>query len=438
MGTSSAQPWSSDRSAWPDVWLPLFCLVAALTINTWFVPQAIGYVVSALALAGAGVYVVFVSDVEIRIDLVFAALFCGYWFVLAAGWLVDGSLSRLLYVAITPLSVIVSVFLLPAVVDRHRGEFIAGLTGLGALVALIGFGMLLVEIALGISVHWWTGGFVYGVSGYRTNSVFANPNTYGFLMMVCTVSAVAHVANRGPSVAGVGAAVLCIAAVVTSDSTAALIGTAFGLAAFVAAIRRRLAIALLIGGVFALLGLVAGIYTGLLSGLPFLGRIEALVGSLFAVRGVLWLASIERLLVDPLVGIGFADTATEIGPYVPDGGPVGFGTHNSYIHILLQTGLIGGSLYLLAVFYAGAKATYSALLADYRPSPTTGGIGRWWPIYVLATLAAILVALVFESMTIGGLSLDSVLVGLYLGLALSVSGSWLVILGTDHATRSIR
>ena len=33
---------------------------------------------------------------------------------------------------------------------------------------------------------------------------------------------------------------------------------------------------------------------------------------------------------------------------------------------------------------------------------------------------------------------ETVLVGLYLGLALSVCGSWLVILGTDHATRSIR
>ncbi|MFC6905730.1 O-antigen ligase family protein [Halalkalicoccus tibetensis] len=427
-----------DRIPWVDAWLPFLCIVAALATNTWLVSPTVGYVVSVSVLAATGAYVVFVSDVEIRIDVLFAVLFGGYWLLLAAGWLVDGSSARLLYVAITPLSVVVAVFLLPAVVDRYRGEFIAGLTALGVAIATIGFGMLLAERILEMSIHWWTGGFVYGVPGYRTNSVFANPNTYGFLMMVCTISAVAHVANRGPGLAGIGAIALCGAAVVTSDSTAALMGTGFGLAVFVAAIRRRLAIALFVVGALAVVGLIAGVYTGLLSDLPFLGRIEALVGSLLAVRVVLWQASIERLLVNPLVGIGFADTAAEIRPYVPDDGPVGFGTHNSYIHILLQTGLVAGSLYLLAVFYAGAKATYSALLADYRPAPATGGIGRWWPIYVLATLAAILVALVFESMTIGGLSLDSVLVGLYLGLALSLSGSWLVRLRADHAARSIR
>lgn len=435
---SSVESQLPDRFPWGDVWLPFLCIVAALATNTWLISPVVGYVLSAVALSGAGVYVLFVSDAEIRVDVPFAALFCGYWLVLAAGWLIDGSSNRLLYAVVTPLSVIVTVVLLPAVVDRYRGEFIAGLSALGAIVAVIGFGMLLAEMALGVSIHGWTGGFVYGVPGYRTNSVFANPNTYGFLMMVCTISAVAHVANRGFSVAGVGTLALCIAAIVTSDSTAALMGTGFGLAVFATTVRRRLAIALLVGGALAVVGLVAGVYTGLLSGFPFLGRIEALVGTLLAVRVVLWQASIERLLADPLVGIGFADTATEIRPYIPDDGPVGFGTHNSYIHILLHTGLVGGSLYLLAVLYATVKATYSALLADYRPAPTTGGIGRWWPVYVLSTLAAILVALVFESMTVGGLSLDSVLVGLYLGLALSLSGSWLVSLRADHAARSIR
>lgn len=437
MRLSYAQPRSFDRSAWADAGIPFVCIVAALMVNTWLVPSVVGYVVSALALAGAGVYVLFVSDAEIRVDVLFAVLFCGYWIVLAAGWLVDGSTNRLLYVVVTPLSVIVTVVLLPAVIDRYRGEFIAGLTALGAIVAAIGFGMLFVEMALGISIHWWTGGLVYGVPGYRTNSVFANPNTYGFLLIVCTISAVAHVANRGPSTAGVGALVLCVAAIVTSNSTAALMGTGFGLAVFTATVRRRLAIALLAGGTLAVVGLIVGVSTGLLSGFPVLGPIEELVGSLLAVRFVLWQASIERLLVDPLVGIGFADTASEIRPFVPDDGPIGYGTHNSYIHILLQTGLVGGSLYLLAVLYAVAKAIYSALL-DYRPAPTTNGIGRWWPIYVLATLTAILVALVFESMTIGGLSLDSILVGLYLGLALSLSGSWLLTLRADHAVRSIR
>jgi hypothetical protein len=436
--TTTDRPRFPDGSVWFDVWVVLLCIVAALTVNTWFVPTTVSYLASGVTLTVAGVYVLLVSDVEVRIDVPFAALFGGYWLALAAGWFVDLSPTRLLYVAVTPLSVVVTVFLLTPIVDRHREAFVSRLTGLGVLVAAIGFGMLFVEAVVGISIHRWTGGFVYGVYGFRTNSVFANPNTYGFLMMVCTLSAAYLVLNRRRGVIHLGAFALCGAAVVTSDSTAALLGAGFGFAILSVLIHRLLPVVLFTGAVAAGASFTLA-FLGLMA-VPYSDRVQALTATLLSVRVVLWQASIERLLADPLVGIGFADTAVEIQPYISPGGPAGFGTHNSYVHILLQTGVVAGSFYLFAVFYAAGKAAYAALtrgpISD--GDETEDAAARRWSIYVVAVLGAILVALVFESMTIGGLSLNSVLVGLFLGLALSLHGSWLVTVRPDDEAPSPR
>ena len=406
-----------------DTWLPVVCILAALATNTWLVSSSVGYVLSMLALTTAGAYLVFGSDIDLRIDLVFLALFGGYWLALVAGWFVDRSMGRLTYVLITPLSVIVAVFVLPAVIDRapSRRRFVTALTAIGLLVAGIGFAMLLVETVTEIAIHPWTGSFVLGHRGYRTNSVFENPNTYGFFMTVCTITAVFHLLDRGPRPLNVTAIVLGSMAVLTSDSTASLLGLGTGVALVLAAAFRRTALVVVLAGALTTGVIVA---TGLVGSVTALlpARAGGLIDTLFSVRGTLWVASIERLLEDPLVGIGFSDTAAEIAPYVPEDGPVGVGTHNSYINILLQTGVIAGTLYLLAVFYAVGKAVASAFAARFTPRATE----EWWPVYVAAVLVAILVAMTFESMTIGGLSLNSVVLALYLGLALSLGGSWVV------------
>ncbi len=403
-----------------EIWLPVLCIVAALSTNTWLVASSVGYVLSVSALSVAGIYLVFLSDTELRVDLVFLALFGGYWLVLTAGWFVDWSTDRLVYVLITPLSVFVAVFLLPSVIDRttDRRQFVTILTALGALVAVTGFAMLIAETVLEVATFPWTGGFVLGHSGYRTNSVFANPNTYGFLMMVCTLTALIHLADRGPGLLNLSAIVLCSLAVLTSDSTASLLGLGTGVALVLAVSFRKSALVVLLGSVATAGVLVAtGLLGTVLSLLP--ARAGALIDALFSVRGTLWVASIERLMEDPLTGIGFSNTADEIAPYVPDGGPVGFGTHNSYINILLQTGFVAGTLYLLALLYAVVKAVTSAFTTRFSPRERTD----WWPVYVASVLVAILVAMTFESMTLGGLSMNSVLLALYLGLALSLGGS---------------
>jgi hypothetical protein len=406
-----------------EIWLPVLCIVAALSTNTWLVSSSVGYVLSLVALSAVGTYLVFLSDVELRVDLVFLALFGGYWLVLTAGWFVDWSIDRLTYVLITPLTVFVAVFALPGVVDRleDRRQFVTILTAFGVLVAMSGFAMLIAETVLEVATFPWTGGFVLGYRGYRTSSVFANPNTYGFFMMVCTLTAVFHLADRGPRLLNLTAIVLCSLAVLTSDSTASLLGLGTGVALVLAAAFRRTALVVLLGSVVTAGLLVAtGLVGSVLALLP--ARAGALIDTLFSVRGTLWIASIERLTEDPLTGIGFTNTAAEIAPYVPEGGPVGYGTHNSYINILLQTGFVAGTLYLLAVFYAVGTAVVGAFAARFTPRERAD----WWPVYVAAVLVAILVAMTFESMTLGGLSLNSVLLALYLGLALSIGGSRIV------------
>ena len=74
-----------------------------------------------------------------------------------------------------------------------------------------------------------------------------------------------------------------------------------------------------------------------------------------------WVASLERLAEDPMLGIGFANTEEEIG--------ASRGPHNSYVYPLLNTGIIAGSLYLGALVYALGQGIRT------RWTPWTGMLG---------------------------------------------------------------
>ena len=97
-----------------------------------------------------------------------------------------------------------------------------------------------------------------------------------------------------------------------------------------------------------------------------------------------------------MLGIGFADTAEEIGERR--------GPHNSYIYPLLNTGLIAGGLYLGALVYALGQGIHT------RWTPWTG--------FVVGLTVAIFLYMGFESLFLGGLSPASIMLGICLGLLL--------------------
>ena len=127
-----------------------------------------------------------------------------------------------------------------------------------------------------------------------------------------------------------------------------------------------------------------------------LGHVGEVMETTLLTRVDRWVASLERLAEDPMLGIGFADTAAEIGE--------SSGPHNSYIYPLLNTGIIAGSLYLGALVYALGQGIRT------RWTPWTG--------FVVGLTVAIFLYMGFESLFLGGLSPASIMLGICLGLLL--------------------
>ena len=72
-----------------------------------------------------------------------------------------------------------------------------GLTLLAVSVMGIGVLMLWYHHTTGIELYDWVGDEMMGLYAVRTPSVFANPNTYGFFMMVGILAALYTVLARG-------------------------------------------------------------------------------------------------------------------------------------------------------------------------------------------------------------------------------------------------
>lgn len=378
----------TDRRPWVGPTIALCCVIASICVTVWFLPSRVGYVLSGSMLVVAIGYGVLARP-SVRTDQVFLGLFGLYWLLLVGTYLVTGTDPLWEYVLVTPVAVGATVVVLPALIADDRLLFAKLITGLSVGLTVVGLVMLALETRTEQELFAYVAGPVLGFEGYRLTSVFSYWNTYGFLMMIGFLSALyVYLEDRG----AVWALCLGVAFVglVLSDGEASYVGVGVGGLVLVAGYSLSAAVGFL--GLGAL-GAGAMVWTG---------QLQALLDSGLSGRLTLWEASIRRLAEDPYVGIGFRDTATEIAPYHDRFRSTG--THNSYLQILLNAGLIAGSVYLLAL-------GYGALRSFWRVSSTCDR-------YVVGTLLAVLVHVFFESVTLGGLSMTSVLLGLYLGLGL--------------------
>ncbi|WP_394740099.1 O-antigen ligase family protein [Natronococcus roseus] len=386
-GESSATP--SGPLSWPL--LAVLAIVSSLTVTTIFLPRELGYVLTAGTLALVSVYGVLAAtvldtDLSLRIDAPFVVLLGGYWLGLVAHFYYAPHTELLEYIVVTPLAVGATVVVLPALIDGRRQAFTMALTLVAVALAVIGFVMLWQELQTSEELYERVGGSVMGIEGVSTGSIFHSTNTHGFAMMVGSLAALYTYLSRRGAV-WLGALAICLLGFLSAEGDAAFVGFTAGLVLVLSGFDRR----------FGFLGIglaVLGVYLAIRLG--HVGEVmeTTLLGS--GNRVDRWVASLERLAQDPLLGIGFADTAEEIGE--------SRGPHNSYIYPLLNVGLIAGGLYLGALVYALGKGIRT------RWTPWTG--------FVVGTAVSILLYMVFESHFLGGLSVSSVLLGLFLGLLL--------------------
>ena len=366
-----------------DPLLALLPILGSIMVTSWLVSRETGYIVTGVLLVSVAAYGLLMPDIRLQLDAAFLVLLGGYWLGLLVHYHYAPHTELLQYILITPLVVGATVIVLPALIDGRRQTFTMVLTLVAVVIVVIGLGMLWQEAQTSEEVYPRVGRTVLGFSGLRSMSVFHNPNTYGFFMMVGSLAALyTYLARRGA--VWLGALVVCLFGFVLSEGDAAFIGFAAGAVLVLSGFDRR----------FSFLGIgvaVLGVYVAIR-----LGHVGTVMETTLMNRVDRWVASIERLAEDPMLGIGFTDTAEAIGE---DRGP-----HNSYIYPLLNTGLIAGSLYLGALVYALGQG----IRTQWTP----------WRGFVVGLTVSIFLYMGFESHFLGGLSISSIMLGVALGLLL--------------------
>ncbi|MDG5820255.1 O-antigen ligase family protein [Natronococcus sp. A-GB7] len=379
---------SSEEPTVPvyDPILALLPLISSLAVTSWVVSQRVGYIMTGALLVTVAAYGVLMPDIRLQFDAAFLVLIGGYWLGLLVHYYYAPHTELLQYLVATPLAVVAAVVVLPALIDGRRQTFTMGLTLVATLVALVGIGMVWQELQTSETLYDSVGSSAFGIDGVRTSSIFHNPNGFGFVMMVGSLTALyTFLARRG--IVWLSALMICLLGFVLSEGDAALVGFTAGSVLVLSGFDRR----------FGFLGIAVaalGVYVAIRLG--HVGNVmeTTLLGS--GNRVDRWVASLGRLAEDPMLGIGFADTAEEIGE--------SRGPHNSYLYPLLNTGIIAGSLYLGALVYALGQGIRT----------------RWtpWRGFVVGLTVAIFLYMGFESLFLGGLSPSSIMLGLCLGLLL--------------------
>ncbi|WP_247730602.1 O-antigen ligase domain-containing protein [Halovivax limisalsi] len=375
---------ADDRSSAPR-WralVPIAVILAASAPVTWFVSSETGNLLSAAILSLVAGYGVVAANVRPWTDAAFLVPFGGYWVGLVGYYVLFPSPVLLRYVLATPVVALATVIVLPQLVAADRATYTAAVTAVAVALVAFGLGLLALERWTGVATGApnWVGQPVMGYGAIRTVSIYHNPNTFGSVMLVGTLTALYTALTRRGLLWAL-AVLVCVVGLVLSEGDHAIVGVAVGTPLVLSGVDRRLAIG-------SIGGLVVGAAAWIRS-----GHVETVMQTTFLGRVYRWVEALELLSTNAAWGIGF----DRIGSYA---------VHNSYLHVPLATGLILGGLYVASLWYAlgrGLRARWTA-----------------WTGYVVGTGAGFLVALAFESTTLGGVSVTAVLLGLYVGLLLAL------------------
>ncbi|WP_331234081.1 O-antigen ligase family protein [Natronorarus salvus] len=371
--------------------LAVLAITAAVAPNTWFIPSRQGYLISLSVLLIIIVYAILLTDIRLRTDPIFLLLIGGYWLGLVAHYQFYSPHTELFeYIVVTPIAVFATVIVLPRLVRGRKQTFAMGLTLLGVLMSLFGIWMLW-RVSQGdpFTIMGSSPAPIgQNVMGYErfpihTRSVFSNSNSYGLFMMIVSLAALYTVLARGGLLWAL-AFLTCVLGLFMSEGDAAYLGFTVGSLIVLSGRDRWLVVGGLGVGVLTLYAVIR------------IGHIPDVMDSTLMSRVNRWVQYLERLAEDPLWGIGFVDPGPEIGR--------SSGPHNSFLHALLNTGIIAGSLYLGSLAYALAHGIRK----------------RWsvWTAFVVGSTVALFLFMGFESLFLGGLSVSSVALGFFLGCCL--------------------
>ncbi len=285
-----------------------------------------------------------------------------------------------------------NVFFLPRVISLRQFFYI--INRLSAVLVVIGLPTLFIgsyQILI-IDITPWNSVFhplfAPNVSIHPLTSIFRNPNTMSFLAMIGTLAAVSEWCDDRTPVRISLIAINCVG-LYFAHGRASILGAIVGflvLAAF-SHFGPRVTIALgALGSIIAVW--VLSVSAHLVPGPDAVKQLQ------LSGRRQLWRGALEAIARQPLVGYGPGDTGATIAPFV-EGKYTGYNPHNSYLRVFVDSGLIGGFAYLAFLVLA--------LVDRYwvRVDASSG--------FLCAAATAILTVQMFESFSLFGLSILSVI-----------------------------
>lgn len=294
----------------------------------------------------------------------------------------------------------INLFVIPSIFTRE--QFVDGLAIVSTMVAGLAIPLALPSLVAGkkgLGI-WQMSGQIMGthVTGPVLTSIFWAPNYLAATSALGLIALIGFSRVQRRRRLAVVFAVFCLIGLVSSGGRAATL-------ALVGAV--ILYLSYWIGGTKAIIpviviGVVAGLF---LFGLAF-GSVFGLdlSASFFNRRSGLWGAAVRAVHDRPLLGWGLVDTPPILaahGAPTPSGNTLG--SHNSYLRMFVQTGIVGGVLYLVmcaAVLLRSVNATHDGT--------TVSGV-------LLSLLGAFLTIQLFNGSTAFGLSLISSFGALIMG-----------------------
>lgn len=367
--------------------LSALLVVAGTLPVTWLLPSVVGYALAGVFVCALLAYELALDGVPERFSPV-TILFGLYWLLLFPQFAITGRISFLPYILLTPLTIGALIIGAPRLVERDPQRYAATLTGIVVVLTAIGAVLLLSYHLFGTSFPY-TGHGVLGWYPYRIASVFTNSNYFGFAAAIGTLSALYLALEQNRELWRRLFGVLAIATVFSNNRTAlvaGLLGALILVRQSNVRITRRFSVPVVTGLVLGSTLLVTQVVQMdyfELAWMSLIGRLRA------------WEFVFLEATSNPVIGSGF---------------DVEFMVHNSYLGILLHAGFVAGWIYILAIVWAIATGAIRMLS------------GTLWDAYVFATLVFVAVYMTMESTTIGGLSMSSLLIALYIGLAARPTG----------------
>lgn len=355
-----------------------------------------GYAVSLLGIGLLSIGIAVVHDFDLQVQLhrpIFVPLLV-IWSVYLFHLFTDPTAAKLQR---TPLFIVVSflfVIVFPQFIPRRYYSWAVERVAIAAAIVAVPT-IILGQYARVINV--WYSNTVYTPIGswtyHQPTSILSNPNTFAVLLLAGVFGALANYSREQTSTKVVTIFGLAFLIVLTGSRNG-IVSLIAGGGAFLAALIAP-ATLLTYGVLAGCVGVIIVVFCAAL--VP----IDPFASLPLSNRRLLWQAAAEAIEDAPIVGRGATDIHDVMNRYVSIVKAQDKGTHNSYIRMLISTGMIGGVSYI----YLHARQIVDSLTA----------VPNREQLAIAGLFVALAVAEMFRGFALFGLSLDSTLIALSLG-----------------------